>query len=110
MSDRRCFMLEPYAKKDVSDASMFGDLIYLFKTSEPRPSIYTVQYQDELARRFRELNFDPENDTFVLTGYTSAVCIAVAVLSKMYDEFDVLMYHSPSHAYTEVTIECLKVQ
>ena len=103
----RVFLLEP-VKQDTQDAREFGEITYLFKYGEQRPSIFSIEYQDELEKRFIECEFDPENDLFVLTGFQIAISIAVAVLTKMFKNFEILCFYVPTHSYTIISVGKVK--
>jgi len=103
----KCYLLEP-VKQDVQDAQEFGELVYLFEYGETRPSIFSVEYQEELEKRFIKAEFDPENDMFVLTGFQIAISIAVSVLTKMFKNFEILCFYVPTHSYTLISIGKVK--
>jgi len=99
----RCFMLEPCAKV-TDDLAEFGDIVFMFKRSDSRPSIFSERFQALVEQRLRELEFDPEYDYFVMTGYMIGICVVVSVLSRMFVAFDTLIFHAPTSSYTEVTL------
>jgi hypothetical protein len=102
--DSRCFVLEPVKKQSVKDCEAFGEIVYLFEFGEERPSIFSYEYQKELERKLKELKFNPEYDFFVLTGFQVTLSIAVCVLSKMFESFDVLAFYTPAYSYSAITI------
>jgi len=104
MSDKsRCFVLEA-VKQDISDCAEFGEIRYIFQHGEPSPSIFTPEYQDLLEKKFKYLEFDPEKDYFVLTGFQISLCIATSVLTRMFKTFDMLAFYAPTRNYASITI------
>lgn len=96
----RVFSLEP-CKFNISDATRFGEVTYLFLHNESRPSIWSEDFEKLLGDRFNNLGFDAENDFFVVAGSIVAIVQAVAVLIKRHGPIKTLMFSATERCYVE---------
>lgn len=77
----RVFMLMPHRQVDVSAADTFGEITYLFRAGEKRPTFWDPAFIETALDRLWDHAFDPANDYFMVAGHMAPVvklCCAIA--------------------------------
>lgn len=100
----KVFIIEHTSKEgiDVSTASSFGDIVYLFSRSERHASAFKhAEFGWAIIKRLKELNFDPNRDYVCCTGSVIALVVAFIALAKVYPVLRILMFNSVDGVYVE---------
>jgi hypothetical protein len=97
---KRAFVLTP-CSMDVSEASMYGDIKYVFAADESRPSIWRADFLHEVVRRLEHDKFDPREDFFVATGAFVPVVLVACELVARYGSLRCLVFNSVDCNYVE---------
>lgn len=82
----RCFLIEPLQKHGDTEKLLqeHGDVVYLFKTGESRPSVFDDRFADECAERLDDFRFNAETDYLVIGGSANAIAKLIVLL---FDEY-----------------------
>lgn len=99
----RCFVLQD-CNKDVSDATRFGEIVYVFERKNGRSSVWSDDYRKEVLKRFREMRFDRQEDYLVAVGHTAPLVIAIGELLPWYSFLNMLVFYGPEQQYRDVVI------
>lgn len=99
MSKPRAFVIEP-CKLDLSSAETFGEIVYIFRPNERRPSIWDEAFRQEIVDRLTALRFNPTKDFFVVAGHMVPIVIATGIIVRLYDTARALFYSAPDCCYT----------
>jgi hypothetical protein len=97
------FVLEP-CNIDVSDASRFGAVKYVFNQGDRRSSIWDDKFLSEIVESLTAQHFNPRRDFFVVAGHMVPIALAVAALAKSFDSIKLLLYASTTRNYVEKAI------
>jgi hypothetical protein len=79
---------------DVSKASEFGDIIYIYARRSDIPSPLTSRFAADVVRRLLNQSFSPGHDFFVVTGGLTFIAAAVAAVVAEYGEIRTLCWDS----------------
>ena len=91
---------EPKHGIDVSTAKAFGNIKTLFNSDSRRPSVFKPnEFGAAVIRELESQGFDPEVDSFLLTG--SLVCISVALgcIMTVWPRVNLLLFSSIEGRY-----------
>lgn len=98
MSRARSFVIEK-TTYDVTQASKFGEIVYVYSERERRSSIWSDDFVRDVLNRLSEADFDPSADYFVIAGSTVPVTKIVAALAATYGRFRALCFSATDHDY-----------
>ena len=107
----RVIILEPdcYAV-GVEKSLKFGDgdaFVYIVGDGETRPPIFdTVKFTERVLDALENLEYDPNNDVFVLVGAQVPLAITVAAIAGAYGTFKCALYSSREQNYLLREIGC----
>ena len=102
MSHRRAFVIDHNSKQDVSDASRFGQIVYLFAHGERPPSLFSNAFIVECMHRMED--FDELLDYFVVSGNVNATTLVTATLVSKYDTVNLLLFDASNSEYVHKAI------
>lgn len=97
----RVFILEPPKNNiDISRASEFGEIEFIFATGERRPSVFdTDVYSKQVLKILDEKNFEPGCDCFCVVGSFIKLITAVAAMIHKFKSINVLFYNALENEY-----------
>jgi hypothetical protein len=85
------------------------DIVFIFDSftqgGHPRPAVWGPKFQGEFVQRMLELNYNHEEDFFVVTGHFIPVTTAMATLGMMFDEFTILQFSNSDRGYSSIKME-----
>lgn len=91
---------EPRTGIDVSMANAYGELSYLFDSTDRRGSAFkTEAFGREILDRLRQLEFNYENDFVVMTGSLIPVIIMSIAIVCTYPYVRLLFYNAAQDEY-----------
>ena len=76
----RVFMIMPH-RDDVSRATRFGELTFIYDEHDRRPSIFEAAFIEEALARLDRHQFDPAEDYLLITGNMIPVVLIAAALA-----------------------------
>ena len=100
----KVFIIEHTSKEgiDVSTASSFGDIVYVFQRGERHVSAFKhADFGCTVINRLKSLNFNPERDYMCCTGSMIAIVVVFIALAKTFPVLRVLMFNSVDNVYVE---------
>jgi hypothetical protein len=95
---RKVFVLEP-TKHDLTDASRFGDIIYLYHPEERRPPMWTHAFIQDCLARLEKNDYDPEVDYFLIGGPHTPVTLLAAHMIREFPAANLLLFDSTQSEY-----------
>lgn len=100
---RRVFILEP-TKFDLNGADRFGELSYLYRADEPRPSVWSNAFVDECFSRLESAGYSSERDFLLACGSQVPNLLLVSNLVATYDTVNLLLFDSNLDEYVHKQI------
>lgn len=97
----RAFVLEPCRRIDVSRASKYGEILYIFERNDGRPSIWTDEFVIEAIERLKNTRYDPARDYFILAGSIVPLAKVVAALAAEYGHVRALAFSATDRDYIQ---------
>ena len=101
--DRVVYALEP-TRHDVSDASRYGPLVYLYDMEERRPSMWTNAFLEDCMNRMVSKGFEEERDYFLVSGSHTPVTLLVIHLVSTLDTVNLLLFDAVCSEYVHKMI------
>lgn len=95
----RVFIVVRNSRFDVTPAEEFGRVEYVFDDDSVSP--FSQSVTDDIARRLRDANFDPERDYIALTGPTIMVSLLVGVAMSSWPSIRTLLFDARKEGYRE---------
>ncbi len=95
----RAFVLER-CNVDVSKASVFGNIVYVFDGNQRRSSIWSTNFITDVCSRLKDLEYDPANDYFVIVGPIVPLCKTIGHLVAQYGLIRALCWSASECSYT----------
>jgi hypothetical protein len=93
----RCFIVED-SKHDISTISRHGEIVYLYKQNDNKPSLWSA-YKEGIVAKLKRYDFDPDNDYFACVGRQVPVIMSVAAIMEEYGGFRALFFNAPEQQY-----------
>lgn len=100
----RVFIIEHSSKEgiDVTSATTFGEIVYVFPRNERHASAFRhVEFGRAVVKRLRDADFNPERDYVCCTGSMVTIGVAFIALAKAFRVLRVLMFNSFDNVYVE---------
>lgn len=95
----RVFAVEPL-RLDISQATKYGELVYMWGQHERRPSIWSDEFIMCADGKLQEMNFDAECDMLLIAGDIIPLVRIVAHMSSLYGrKFKALCWNSHARDY-----------
>ncbi len=97
----RVFILEPPKNNiDISNASEFGTVEFIFASGDRRPSVFdTCDYSKQVMKILKEKNFEPDCDCFCVVGSFIKLITAVSAMILEFKSINVLFYNALENEY-----------
>jgi len=93
----RVFMLQPH-KVDISPAFEYGQVRFIFKKGENRPSIWSDDFVEEVLNRLEDEEFNPQVDFLLAAGNFVPVVRAFAAIAKRYTPTPKVLFYDAVQA------------
>ena len=100
----RAFVLEPCSRLDVSPASKFGEIEYIFQKNDGRPSIWTEEFAQAAMKKLKACGYDPAIDFIIIAGRIIPMIKLIAALAAEYQNVRVLFHDAIERDYVHQTI------
>lgn len=99
----RVFVIER-TRHDVSSASDYGPLKYIFPPDMHRSSLWSKEFRDELTSRLDDLGFNPKVDYILAAGNTIPLIMLVGALVARFGYVRALAFYATDRTYTPILI------
>jgi hypothetical protein len=99
----KVFVVE-HTPKDISAATEYGPLVYVFGGETSRSSMYVPEFQKELIKRLEDLDFNQKRDYILLAGSTVIIAVTVAAVGAAWGSFNVLAFEVQNKSYKPIPI------
>jgi hypothetical protein len=101
----RVFILTSSLRFDLTPAKAWGEVHVLLPAIDLPAAHNAQRLVDALSTRLEELDFDPYNDLFALTGPSAQLAIALATVASLYGQLQLLIYDQHTQSYTKRDVE-----
>ena len=99
----KVFVLAP-SEKDVSKASMYGQIVFVFRPDERRPSVWDAEFALSALDRLEQEQYDPTNDYLLLVGNFIAIIAFVAAVAEQYYSPKALAFDMTRQTYVPIVL------
>ena len=99
----RVFLFEPTTRHNVSGAAEHGEIHTLCEA--PFSPFASDVILVTVARRLREVNFDPTSDSIVLTGNPPVVAMGLAAALCVFEGVNVLVFDARNSKYCKRVVQ-----
>ena len=102
----RCFVVERQNDKDsTSNLSEFGEIVYVFKAGQDRPSVFdTAKLSEAIFDVLDKADYRSDRDYIVLSGSLNMMASLVAVAINYQGISKALMFDFAGKKYRQVEI------
>lgn len=97
----KVFIIEPPRNNiDVSKATEYGDIVYVFEHDDRRCSIFQcTEFGKTILDNLEVLKYDPDEDYICVVGALLTVTISLIAITQMYETFSLLLFDSVHNEY-----------
>lgn len=83
----------------------WGEVVFLYEKNERPPTIANFDvFTQAIALKLKRIEFDYQNDAFVLVGRQVDICMTAFVLGRLNKSITMLVYHPRDERYTKKEI------
>jgi hypothetical protein len=100
----RVFLLERAPRVNTSPAKKWGHITTIFPEDCVRASFWDDVFKVQLFARLDELEFDPQEDLFLVAGQMAPLAIAIGAMVCKFGSVNLLLYHAVEQDYRWKTI------
>ncbi len=99
----KCFVVTNVYGIDITPASEFGVIKYLFKDLKDT-EIFTSDFENRCTESLRNNMYDYEKDFIILAGNTTANCRLTSALLSEYESFYTLSWDRVDNKYVQLRV------
>lgn len=103
----RVFVLEHVVNYDVSKASEFGTIVFMYARGE-RCNMWAKDFAELFLARLYRLQYDPNRDFICFTGPQMPMILCIAAVSSTFEKFRALIWNHSHYRERLVCKPCVK--
>ncbi len=90
---------------DVAAAATYGEVTYLYRTGEERPSLFDERIRGSILMKLLDMGYDPDEDYIAATGSVAKVALMLGVAACRFEHTSILNFDARDRVYKHMRLK-----